>query len=50
MNSPKRGNLRRQRPQQLAQRVRLNFQFGDAGTLARNAKKLNMHNASGPRS
>ena len=37
-------NLRRQRPQQLPQRVRLHFQPGDAGTLAWNAEKLNMHN------
>jgi hypothetical protein len=25
----------------------MHFQFGDAGTLAWNAKKLNMHSASG---
>ena len=43
MSSPSDGNLSGQRRQQLPQRVRLHFQLGDAGTLARNAKKLNMH-------
>ena len=46
----KRRNLSRERTQQLPQSVRLHFQFGDAGTLAWNAKKLNMHNASAPTS
>src|SRR5262245_8300295 len=33
------------RIEQLAERVRLHVQFGDPCTLARNAKKLDMHDA-----
>ena len=38
-----RWNPRRQGAQQLPQRIRLHFQVGDAGTLAWNAEKLNLH-------
>jgi len=40
-------NLGGKRSEQLPERIGLHLQFGDAGTLAWNAKKLNMHNASG---
>ena len=37
------GHPRGQRRQQPSQGVGLHVQFGDAGALARNAEKLNMH-------
>ena len=37
-----------QGPEQVTQRICLNFQLGNAGTLARNAKKFDMHDASAP--
>ena len=42
-------NLRGQRTEQLSQRVRLDFQLGDAGTFAWNAEKLNMHSVRAPK-
>jgi hypothetical protein len=38
-----RRNVRREGLQQLSQRVRLHIQLGQAGPLAWNAEKLNMH-------
>ena len=43
ISSARRGHPRGQRRQQLAQGVGLDLQFGDAGALAGNAQKLNMH-------
>ena len=43
-----RWHLGGQFPQELAEGVGVKFQLGDTGTLARNAEKLNMHNAANP--
>ena len=43
MSSPKRRAPRRQRSEQLAERLGLDLQLGDAGAFAGNAQKFNVH-------